>query len=626
MRFRVLGPVEAWNEKGRIDVRGSKLRTVLASLLLSRGRVVSDSRLIEMLWGEEPPSTTHAQIQTYASRLRSLLAPDVRIERQPPGYRLSFSPDQRLDLDLLEFERLAAAGRAALAGGQAVTARRALGAALAQWRGQALAGVTDHLASIEQAHLEEARLAVLESRIEADLVLGEHAALITELTALVAAYNLRERPRLQLMLAFHRCGRTADALTVYQEFRQILIDELGLDPSAELQRLHRLILAGDPILLPRSEPVRLRSEHVRSVLPAEPSDFVGREAEAAQVCAPLTIQEADGGLPDVCVITGMGGVGKTTLALRVARRLREHHTDRQIRVDLGGSRSCPPGPETILTRLLGRLGVAEEAVPNDLADLVSLYRNTVIGTRTLILLDDATDAQQVRPLLPGVAGCRVLVTSRRHLAALEGVTRVAVDVFTSDESVELLARIAGRARVAAEERTARRIAELCGHLPLAIRVSGARLAARPHWPLSRLADRLLNSENLLDELRLADLDVGVGLEASYRSLPSHVRCGLLELSELEEPSFSARTAAELLGLSLRDVQDLIDELVEAHLLTIDVAVTDHYRLSNLVRALASQQIRTRKLLESLDTIIPAAAGCVAGPLPGRRRRSAGVIA
>jgi DNA-binding SARP family transcriptional activator len=593
MRFRLLGPIEAWDDGSRIEVRGSKMRTVLASLLLSRGRIVSDFNLIEMLWGENPPSTTQAQIQTYVSRLRGLLGPEVRIERQHPGYRLDIPPGL-LNLDLVEFERLAEQGHAALAANQMWTAVEVLRTALALWQGQALAGVTDHLATMEQPRLEEARLSALEDRIAADLALGQHAPLITELTALTAAQPLRERPRAQLMLALYRSGRTADALAAYQGFRRILAEELGLDPSAKLKKLHQSILTGDPELLPALVGHHLEVLPTVPVLPPEPADFTGRVVEAARVRALQAASQEHGAGAYTCAITGMSGVGKTALALHVARQLREHSAHRQIRIDLGGRRRRSLSPAAVLARVVKVLGTHQRRIPKNFDDLMALYRDSLSAAPTLLFLDDAENERQVRPLLPGVAGCGVLITSRSRLTALDGICRIDLDVFASDQSVELLAKIAGSDRVKAQEQDARRIADLCDNLPLAIRISGARLAARPHWPLARLADRLTNAPHVLDELRLADLDVGADLASSCWSLSAGARQALQVLSRLEPPSFSSWTAAEHLDVSSADAENLAEELVEAHLLKIDSASPDHYRFPNLVRALTAQKIRLRE--------------------------------
>ncbi|HEX6355310.1 AfsR/SARP family transcriptional regulator [Actinophytocola sp.] len=588
MRFQVLGMVGAWAGDSWIEVRGSKMRTFLASLLLARGRVVSDARLMQMLWDEDLPATTQAQIQTYASRLRSLLGAEAKIRRQPPGYRLELPAQDRVRLDVVEFENLAAHGGAALAAGRHAEASKLLRSALSRWTGEALGGVTDHLAAVEQPRLEEARLTALEKCIDAELALGEHQPLITELTALVADEPLRERPRVQLMNALHRSGRTPDALRAYQDFRITLADALGLDPSTEMQELHQSILTSFP---PRP-PIQLRTRRNwigGPALPPEPNDFIGRDSETARACAVLTDSPNDRDLPMVCAISGMDGSGKTTLALRVARLLRGQFADRQLLVDLGGRLPEPPTAATVLATLLTRLGVPAAQLPDSFADRVELYRRTLSGTRTLLVLDDADHERQVRPLLPAVPGCGVLITSRFPLAALEGVERIALDVFSPDESVRLLEKIVGADRIAREHRTAVRIAELCDHLPIAVRVCGARLATCTHWPLDRLADRLADPQRVLDELREGDLDVRERLMPAYLALPDKSRNALLRLASLEPGPFSANTAAELLEMSMMDTIDLLDELIVAHLVRPEPLTADRYQLPGLVLALALDQ-------------------------------------
>ena len=589
MRFQVLGVVGAWAGDTRIEVRGSKMRTFLASLLLARGRVVSDTRLMQMLWDEDLPATTQAQIQTYASRLRSLLGEEAKIKRQPPGYRLELPPQDRARIDLVEFENLAAQGSTALAAGRHAEASKLLRSALTRWNGQALGGVTDYLAAMEQPRLEEARLTVLEKCIDAELAVGEHRLLITELTALAAAEPLRERPRMQLMIALHRSGRTADALYVYQDFRTTIADTLGLDPSTDLQELHQSILTSVP---PRP-PVRLRARgadvSAGATLPPEPSDFVGRERETERACTVLTGVPGQDLPPTVCTISGMGGAGKTTLALRVARSLRKQFPDRQMLVDLGGRLAEPPSSATLLDMLLARLGIPATEWPESFAARVELYRRTLAGTRTLLVLDDAHDERQVRLLLPAAPGCGVLITSRCPLAALEGAGRVALDLFTPGESLRLLEKIVGTERIEGERRAAVRIADLCDHLPIAVRVCGARLATRAHWPLSRMADRLADPGRVLDELRAGDLVVRERLLPSYLGLPGELRNALQRLACLGPGSFLASTAAELLDLSIMDAIDLLDELVAAHLMRADTLTGDRYRLSGLVLALALGQ-------------------------------------
>jgi DNA-binding SARP family transcriptional activator len=573
------------------------MRTMLASLLLSYGQVVSDFKLVQMLWGEEPPSTTQAQLHTYASRLRLLLGPEVRIARQPPGYRLTIAAEGP-DVDLTEFERLASEGHLALAAGQMRAATGLLGAALTLWQGQPLAGVTEHLAAAEQPRLEEARLSALEDRIDADLALGSHDRLITELTSLVAAHPLRDRLRAQLMLGLYRSGRTPDALAAYQAFRRLLADELGLDPSAHLQHLHQSILADDPALMSPAAR-RQAAPLVRTpVLAPETSDFTARAAETARVYAVLTASAQRDRVPDVCAITGMCGTGKTTLALHVARKLREHFIGGQLRADLGGSTGQRSDPAAILSRLLKAFGVEEDALPASTEDLMALYRHNLAGTRTLILLDDAADECQVRPLIPGVPGCAVLITSRSHLAALEGAQRIRLDVFTPGQSMELLTKIVGADRVATEEPAARRIVELCENHPLAVRISAARLAARPHWKLDRLVQRLAQEHRLLDELRLADLDMRTELASSYRAMGPDARKALMALSGTRSVAFSADEAAVRLNLPPTDAQDLVDEIIGAHLIKIVSTDPDHYQISNLINAFVAQEMAKPDLQDS----------------------------
>ncbi|MBV9447411.1 MAG: hypothetical protein JO345_16135 [Streptosporangiaceae bacterium] len=565
------------------------MRTMLASLLLADDQVVSDFRLVQMLWGVEPPSTTQAQLHTYASRLRSLLGAEVQIERQPPGYRLMVTPGG-VNVDLSEFERLAGEGRLALTAGRMRVATGMLGAALALWRGQPLAGVTEHMAEAEQPRLEEARMGALEDRIDADLALGGHDALITELIALVAAHPLRERLRAQLMLSLCRSGRTPDALAAYHAFRRLLAEELGLDPSAQLQELHQSILADDPALLsPAGRRHHVALAHV-PVLPPETSDFTARDAEVARVCTVLTAPAQRDRVPDVCAITGMCGIGKTTLALHVARKLRERFIGGQLLATLGGSTGRPLDTATILTKLLKSLGMEEDAIPSGIEDLIALYRHTLAGTRTLILLDDAADERQVRPLVPGVAGCGLLVTSRSHLAALGGVQRVELDVFTREQSIELLSKIVGADRVAAEEVAVRRIVELCGNNPLAVRISAARLAARPHWKIARLARRLAEENNLLDELRLADLDMGTELASTYRSMGTDARKALLVLSRMGSACFSASDAAVRLNMPPSEAEDLVEEIIGVHMIKIVSTDPDYYQMPSLVSAFAAQEM------------------------------------
>ena len=303
----------------------------------------------------------------------------------------------------------------------------------------------------------------------------------------------------------------------------------------------------------------------------------------------LTSAQPDGGWTPVCAIMGMAGVGKSALALRVARQLRGSFPDGQIGVNLGELEAADTDPQPALRELLTALGVEERALPRGVRDLTRLYQRRLLGRRLLILLDDVATEQQLRPLLPVADGCRVLVTTRNRLATMEGAHRIELGVLTAAESVELLARIVGPARVQREADAAARIAEACGGLPLAVRIAGARLITRPRWPLARLADRLADPQLVLDELRVADLDVAVSILRGYEQLSPDTRCALRVQSLLGSPSFTGSSAARALNRSVWAARELLDDLVSAHLLEIDDGSADHYRFHPLVRILLREQ-------------------------------------
>ncbi|CCH29463.1 BTAD domain-containing putative transcriptional regulator [Actinosynnema sp. NPDC047251] len=575
MRFRLLGPVEVHDDGVPVGPNATKLRTVLAVLLLARSKVVSNARLTTMLWGDQRTAASAAQIQTYMSRLRRLVGPDAELVRQHPGYLLRVPPEE---IDLFEFERLAADGRQSLAAGQFAQAADELRRALALWRGPALSGVTDFLGDAERPRLEEARLAVWEDRVQADLNLGAHAGVVSELTGFVAAHPLRERQRAQLMLALHGSGRQAEALTTYDDYRRLLADEVGIDPGADLQELHNRILTA-----------RQASPAVRATiaigappaqLPADIADFTGRAREVDLVVGAMRRHGS------VCVLSGMAGVGKSALAVHAAHQCRSDYPDGQLHVDLGGSGRPVDPAEALAVMLTALWGTA---VPDTLEDRIRLYRSRIVGKRVLILLDDAVSESQVRPLLPGGPGSTVVVTARRRLVALEGAALVDLPLPSPHESLGLLHAIVGVDRFRAEPGAAQRIVELCGHLPLAVRIAGARLAAKPHWTLSRLAGLLTDRRGRLDELRVADLDVRARLISGYRGLDEQARHAFRLLSLPDVPHFPSRAAALLLDLTSAEADEVLERLVDARLLDVVVIRGDarlHYRFPELARCLA----------------------------------------
>ncbi|MDX2937141.1 AfsR/SARP family transcriptional regulator [Streptomyces ipomoeae] len=594
LEFRLLGPVEAWHAGRPVRLGGPKPRALLAVLLLRAGQVVPADALVDVIWGDDPPDTARALVQTYVSALRRALPDEAAeaIETRPPGYLMRPGVGR---VDLAEFERLTAQGRQAAAVGDHDGAARLLRAALELWRGPALGGVGEALRG-EAVRLEEARQAALEERLAAELEAGgREAELVTELTALVGAHPTRERLRGQLMLGLYRLGRQADALAVYAEGRAVLAEELGLDPGPELNRLYEAILRADPTLLASAAAPVPRDKagvpRTVSLLPPAIGDFTGREEELAAVVAGLTGERE--AMP-VVVVSGTAGVGKSALAVQAAHRLAGEYPDGQLYAELHGF-SEPVPPAEVLGRLLRALGADP---PEDTAERGDLFRSLVAGRRILLVLDDAGGEAQIRPLLPGSATCGVLVTSRARLGGLVGARRTDLDVLDHVRGLELLTRVTGPERTPDDPRevaAARRIVQLCGGLPLALRIAGARLATRRHWTPSVLAERLADEHRRLDELAVGDLEVRAGLGLSYRALDESARRVLRRIATLGSADVAVWTVAALADTTEDEAEEILERLLDAQL--TDCPGTDQvgqprYRLHDLVRVYAAERAET----------------------------------
>ncbi|OXY98207.1 AfsR/SARP family transcriptional regulator [Streptomyces diastatochromogenes] len=585
MEFRVLGPVEAWRGGERVALSGSKMHTVLATMLLAQERVVSDSRLSALLWGWEPPATASAQIYTYMSRLRKQLGEEVEIVRRPPGYVLR-APGAVVDL--VEFRRRERDGRRALAERRFEEAADLLREALGQWRGTALANVTEHMLDAEPAPLEEERMLALESRLEADLELGRHEQVMAELTALVAEFPVRERLRAQLMTALYRCGRQADALHTYYEGRKVLAEQLGIDPGEALGSTYQAVLGGELGLGPRrGTPPAGRP--VPSMLPATDGELVGRERELEALRGRLG---QGGGAPRRILVTGMAGLGKTALAVRAAAESGGLFPDGLLFAELCGLDGAPRAPRAVLAQLLRALGESDHALPaGDLDELVRLYRARTAERRLLLVLDNVSGDRQLAPLLPA-GDSAVLITSRSRLARVAGGDTLALPLLDDEASLELLAARAGRQRLDDDPDAADDLVAYCGGLPLALSIAGARLAARPHWTAARLAARLADPAARLAELSFGDLDLSRVLRSSVDPLPPAVHDVLAGLADPElggEP-FSARRAGEWLGLTEDAAENALETLVDTALLDLsglDDQGRPQYRCHELVRLLAA---------------------------------------
>ncbi|MGC4877043.1 BTAD domain-containing putative transcriptional regulator [Micromonospora sp. DT43] len=575
MRFGILGPLRVGG--GESTVTAGRDRIVLAMLLLRSGRLVPVDELVDAVWEEQPPATARAQLQTCVSRLRRRfselgLAPDI-IVTDPAGYGVRIPPN---DLDAEVFARTVETARAAFTAGRLAEAGERFRAALALWRGPALGGIPSHSVRRRAQTLDEQRLSALEECVDVELRLGRAAELIEELTESVDQHPLRERLRGQLMLALSSVGRQADALAVYREGRRIHADELGIEPGAELQALHQRVLAGDLALAGR-EPRPIAP--VRS-LPRAIGDFTGRQNTVARLVKEI---EEDG--TRIQVIDGMAGSGKTTLAVHVATALADRYPDAQLFIDLHGhSERRPLAPTTAVATLLRQLGVPAERIPEDTDDRLALWRTELAGRRALLVLDNAATADQVTPLLPNGSHCLVLITSRRRLVGLDEGRPSSLPVLDADEAIELLGRVAGAERIAAEPEAAAEVARRCGHLPLAIRLAGARLAHRPRWRVADLAERLLAGAGALAELTAGQRSVGQAFALSYAQVSPQAQRLFPLLGLHPGGRLDSRVAAAFAELPLADTQDVLDELVDAHL--VEEAQPGRYRLHDLLREYA----------------------------------------
>jgi DNA-binding SARP family transcriptional activator len=487
LTIRVLGPLEVTAGGRLVPLGGPKPRLLLAALALQPNVVVSTDVLVEVLWPDSAPRSAAANIRTYVHSLRRRFAeidPDLgeRISSRASGYLLTASPDE---LDHLAFTASAGEAQEALARGEAESALKVLDRADALWRGEVLEGLPhDHSWGATVARLAELRLSVQEQRLRARIDLGRCGEAVAELRGLVTEHPLREELWGQLIVALRAAGRTADAVEAYESAERVLRDELGAEPGARLRELRATLVASE------SRPAA-RPADVAGVcqLPLDLPDFTGRDDVIREVVT-LMRERADSGTPAVIVLSGAPGVGKSAVAVRVAHAVREDFPDGQLHVDLAGTSSSPRAPMGVLAELLHALGIPDAGLPRELAERAALLRSRLAGRRMCVVLDDAGSAAQVRPLLPGAGACAVLVTSRLRLPGLAGAKPVDVDLLPEAEGARLLEGIVGAERVAAEPESAAAILRQCGHLPLAIRVAGAKLTHRPGWTLRLLADRL----------------------------------------------------------------------------------------------------------------------------------------
>ncbi|MFD6158120.1 BTAD domain-containing putative transcriptional regulator [Nocardia sp. NPDC060256] len=584
LRLNVLGPVEVRLAERRLDISAPQTLAILAILAAESGRTLSTTELAARLWADRTPISAVNVVRNHVHDVRRQFdthghagAGAEWLGSTIGGYRLGLP----VESDVAAVEELLVAAEADRASGAADLANEKLVAAKQLWRGDPLVGVPGPWADKERARLDGLRSALNEAAIAVTLDLGRYSAAVAELAALVAAEPQGERWYELLMVALYRAGRRAEALEVYRNARRLLINELGLEPSERMVRLHQEILSATPqvyageLVSPERD---LHSPRIPAQLPPDVADFVGRDDLLEEL---TTVLGTDSGRGTVVAITGMAGLGKTALAVHLAHRVRRSYPDGVLHLDLGGTDGQPRSTDLLIEAALRAFGFEPSELPLDRTSRTDLWRTMVARKRVLLLLDNARDVEHLTPLLPGPGTATVLVTSRSSLAELFGARLVPLDVLTPDAAWTLLEHGVSTRRMSAEPDAAHEILRECGHLPLALRIIGARLASRPTWPLAGVAERLADERGLLAELTVGNTSVELAFLASYRSLAPELANAFVLMAFSDAPELSVAAIAALLDRDRAEAERFCEALVDLGML--QTPELGRYRYHDLLR-------------------------------------------
>lgn len=604
--FGVLGSLQVQVDGVPIRIGGPKPRAVLATLLLQPGKFVSLDLLTEVLWPGGAPRSAVANVRTYVRTLRQALsAAGIATEglrTELSGYALDVAPD---DLDMLLFEQRLDRARAEHDHGEDAAALPRYEAALGLWRGSVLQDLPSSVVwDPAITRIEELRSVAADKCLEVRLRLGDYAPLVAELRSRLTEDPLREDLWRMLVRALHDSGRTTEARSAYAEAERILAAELGIEPSTPLR------VIGEEI---NGYVGRCRTVVLAPVcqLPMDMPDFTGRAEEIAALEKLLSSADRQ---PVVAAVSGPPGSGKSTLTVHVAHRVREAFPDGQLFIDLGGMGDQPREPADVLAEMLRGLGVIDSTIPGELGERAALFRSRLAQRRFLIVLDDAADSAQVRPLLPGTGGSAALVSSRRRMPDLSA-HHFPLGMMKHDDARALFGAIVGPDRLRAEGADADRVLADCGSLPLAVRIAGARLANRSGWTVGTLADFLHDERGRLDRLQAGETEVRASAELSYRHLPESAATAFRAFGQLADEPVTGWLVAVAMGRA-DDAAGELDTLLEEHL--IEVVGTDHlglrrYRMHDLLRSYArelaeteARTVRRQRQLQVIDTLIALA--------------------